>query len=111
MNGLKFADNYNLICEAKDVNTGNVLFEFNAREYSERENGASFVAGGIASGSQKYQIKTRDKRVKRLRPFANLVVVEDIEYMLTFVKIRKADMPFAYGWQWGKNNEFVLELQ
>ncbi len=111
MNGLKFAHNYNLNCVAQDAKTGHKLFEFKAREYSERENGAGFVSGGIASGSQKYQIKTIDKSVKRLRPFANLVVVEDVEYMLTFIKIRKADLPFAYVWQRGANDEFILELQ
>lgn len=111
MNELKFAHNYNLSCVAKNMKTGQELFEFKAREFSERESSAGFVSGGVASGSQKYQIKTTDKRVKKLRSYANLVEVEGIEYMLTFVKIRKADLPFAYGWQRGKNDEFVLELQ
>ena len=111
MDGLKFAHNYNLSCVARDVKTGQELFEFKAREFSERENSASFVSGGVASRSQKYQIKTTDKRVKKLRPYANLVDIEGIEYMLTFVKIRKTDLPFAYSWQRGKNDEYILELQ
>lgn len=111
MDGLKFADNENINCVAKDEATGNVLFSFTAREYSERESGAGFVSGGIASGSQKYQIKTSDKRVKQLKPYANLIVVEDIEYELTFIKKRKADLPFAYAWQRGKRDEYILELQ
>ncbi len=111
MIGLKFFNDYKQTCLAKDVNTGKTLFQFKAREYSECENGANFVSGGVASGNQKYQIKTNDKRAKKLRPFANLVVVEDVEYMLTFIKIRKADLPFAYVWQRGANDEFILELQ
>lgn len=111
MNGLKFAHNYNLGCTAVVERTGEKLFEFKAREYSEKENSAGFVSGGIASGSQKYMIKTPDERVKKLIPYENLIEVEGITYMLTLVKTRKADLPFAYDFQRGKNNEYVLELQ
>ena len=111
MSAVKFADNYNLDCVAIDEKTGLKLFSFKAREFSEKENSASFVSGGIASGSQKYQIKTNEKRVKLLRPYADLVIVEDIRYVLTFVKTRKPDLPFAYDWQRGKNKEYILELQ
>lgn len=103
--------NETLHCVAKDKTSGEDLFEFMASEYAPKENSAGYVSGGIASGGQKYQIKTKDARVGKLAPYSNLVAVEGIEYMLVFLKIRKADLPFAYEWQRGQKNEYILELQ
>lgn len=103
--------NETLHCVAKDKTSGEDLFEFMASEYAPKENSAGYVSGGIASGGQKYQIKTKDARVGKLVPYYNTISVEGIEYMLTFLKIRKADLPFAYEWQRGQRMEYVLELQ
>lgn len=111
MDGLKFLHNYDLDCVATKADSGEVLFKFKARELAQREDGAGFVSGGIASGSLKYQIKTNDERIKQLKPFINNIIVEGIDYALVFLKIRKADLPFAYEWQRGIHDEYVLELQ
>ncbi|MEG1662377.1 MAG: hypothetical protein RR338_00165 [Clostridia bacterium] len=111
MDNLKFLHNYNLNCVATDSETNKVLFGFTAREFSIRENGGGYEAGGIASGSQKYAIKTSDCRVKELKPYANNIVVEGIDYALVFLKIRKNDTPFKAMYQRGKNDEYILELE
>ncbi len=111
MNNLRFLHNFNLDCIATDSETGKELFKFKAREYIPRENGGGFEAGGIASGSQKYQIKTNDNRVKTLKPYVDNIFVEGIEYALTFLKIRKADVPWLADYQKGNNDEYILELQ
>lgn len=107
----RFARNYNLDCIAVVDETEHPLFAFKAREYSPRENGAGYVAGGIASGNLKYAIKTADGRVKRLKPYINGILIEDIGYILTSVKVRKADLPYMRERQRGKRTEYVLELE
>lgn len=101
---------YNLDCTASDFVSGEILFDFPARQYVEKENKANFVSGGIASFSQMTIIATTDSRVSELEPYKSRVSVEGVNHMLTSVKVFKYEIPGGYKSLSGAK-EYILTLE
>lgn len=95
-------------CILQDTKTGVDLLTFTAQQVGEPQYSASFVGGGVASGSQAFSIVTEAEYT--YNPLQHAVIIDGYKWLLTsfYPTLRRRH---GAGWATRPKKLYVLNLE
>lgn len=89
--------NYDIKAKLYKSKTGEFIKAFNVREYGQETNGASFAAGGVASGDSSYVVATNEDVYNLIVPWGTQVIIDGTEYKVLSKGTVRSSVGFSYG--------------